>query len=173
MKRLSFVANRQARSLAGGKSNLVGVMVPDLGTGYIGEIIRGIDAELAESNYDLMLFTTHRAAVKEANYVANLAQDTVDGLLLVLPRNPVDYIGTLEERNFPYVLIDHQGMVRIVRRLVLPTGRERITPRITQSNWAISPSGLSLAGWILGQQWIVLKGTKMRFVTTIFPSDLN
>jgi LacI family transcriptional regulator len=109
MKSLNFVANRQARSLAGGSSNLIGVMVPDLGTGYIGEIIRGIDAELAETNYDLMLFTTHRAAVKEANYVANLVQDTVDGLLLVLPRNPVDYMGTLEQRNFPYVLIDHQG----------------------------------------------------------------
>lgn len=109
MKQLDFVANRQARSLAGGKSNLIGVMVPDLGTGYIGEIIRGIDAELVDTNYDLMLFTTHRTAVKEANYVANLAQDTVDGLLLVLPRNPVDYMGTLEERNFPFVLIDHQG----------------------------------------------------------------
>jgi LacI family transcriptional regulator len=109
MERLNFVANRQARSLAGGRSNLIGVMVPDLGTGYIGEIIRGIDAELFDTSYDLMLFTTHRAAVKEANYVANLVQDTVDGLLLVLPRNPVDYIGTLEARNFPYVLIDHQG----------------------------------------------------------------
>lgn len=109
MKELDFVANRQARSLAGGKSNLVGVLVPDLGTGYIGEIIRGIDAELVETGYDLMLFTTHRTAVKEANYVANLAQDTVDGLLLVLPRNPVDYTGTLEQRKFPFVLIDHQG----------------------------------------------------------------
>lgn len=109
MKRLSFVANRQARSLAGGKSNLIGVMVPDLGTGYIGEIIHGIDAELAETTYDLMLLTTHRAAVKEANYVINLAQQIMDGLLLVLPRNPVDYMGTLEERSYPYVLIDHQG----------------------------------------------------------------
>lgn len=108
-KELGYVANRQARGLKGRKTNVIGVLVPDLGTGYIGEIMRGIDAELALSQLDLMLFTTHRTAVKEANYVANMVQDMVDGLLLVLPRNPADYTGTLARRNFPFALIDHQG----------------------------------------------------------------
>jgi len=110
MQQLGFVANRQARSLAGGKTNSVGVLVPDLGTGYIGEIIRGIDAELSLSGIDLILYTTHRTASKEANFVANLATGMVDGLLLVLPRNPADFIGNLTQRNFPFVLIDHQGI---------------------------------------------------------------
>ncbi|MGB8211923.1 MAG: LacI family DNA-binding transcriptional regulator [Anaerolineales bacterium] len=109
MERLGFVANRQARSLAGGKSHSIGVLVPDLGTGYIGEIIRGIDAELSLTDLDLILYTTHRTASKEASYVANLATGMVDGLLLVLPRNPVDFIGNLTQRKFPFVLIDHQG----------------------------------------------------------------
>ncbi|HTX91232.1 MAG TPA: LacI family DNA-binding transcriptional regulator [Anaerolineales bacterium] len=109
MQELGFVANRQARSLAGGKSNSIGVLVPDLGTGYIGEIIRGIDAELSLTDLDLILYTTHRTASKEANYVANLARGMVDGLLLVLPRSPADFIGTLTQQSFPFVLIDHQG----------------------------------------------------------------
>jgi LacI family transcriptional regulator len=109
MERLGFVANRQARSLAGGKSNTIGVLVPDLGTGYIGEIIRGIDAELSLSSLDLVLYTTHRTASKEANFVADLATGMVDGLLLVLPRRPVDFIGNLTQRKFPFVLIDHQA----------------------------------------------------------------
>ena len=112
MQRLGYVANRQARSLAGGKSNSIGVLVPDLGTGYIGEIIRGIDAELSLTDLDLILYTTHRTATKEANYVANLATGMVDGLLLVLPRSPADFIGNLTQRNFPFVLIDHQGAGR-------------------------------------------------------------
>jgi LacI family transcriptional regulator len=122
MQRLNFVANRQARSLAGGKSNTIGVLVPDLGTGYIGEIIRGIDAELSLTDLDLILYTTHRTASKESNYVANLATGMVDGLLLVLPRNPSDFIGILTERKFPFVLIDHQG-----------TGRE--CPAVGATNW--------------------------------------
>jgi LacI family transcriptional regulator len=58
------------------------------------------------------LYTTHRTASKEANYVANLATGMVDGLLLVLPRSPVDFIGNLTQRKFPFVLIDHQGAGR-------------------------------------------------------------
>jgi len=122
MEQLGFVANRQARSLAGGKSGAIGLLVPDLGTGYIGEIIRGIDAELTLQELDLILYTTHRTASKEANYVANLAQGMVDGLLVVLPRNPADYVGTLTQRNFPFVLIDHQG-----------TGKE--CPAVGATNW--------------------------------------
>lgn len=122
MSRLGFVANRQARSLAGGKTNTIGMLVPDLGTGYIGEIIRGVDAELGLVGYDLMLYTTHRTPAKEANYVANLAQGMVDGLLMVLPRNPVDFVGELTRRDFPFVLIDHQG-----------TGRE--CPAVGATNW--------------------------------------
>jgi len=109
MREMGYVANRQARSLKGSKTNVIGVLAPDLGTGYIGEIMRGIDSELALSQLDLMLFTTHRTAIKEANYVANMGQGMVDGLLLVLPRNPADYTGTLTRSNFPFVLIDHQG----------------------------------------------------------------
>jgi LacI family transcriptional regulator, galactose operon repressor len=112
MQKLGFVANRQARSLAGGKSNSIGVLVPDLGTGYIEEIIRGIDAELSLNDLDLIVYTTHRTASKEASYVANLAKGMVDGLLLVLPRSPADFIGNLTERKFPFVLIDHQGVGR-------------------------------------------------------------
>jgi len=109
MSEMGYVANRQAQSLKSSKTNVIGVLVPDLGTGYIGEIMRGIDSELALSQLDLMLFTTHRTAIKEASYVANLVQGMVDGLLLVLPRNPADYTGTLARRSFPFVLIDHQG----------------------------------------------------------------
>ncbi len=106
---LGYVANRQARGLKGMKTNVIGVLVPDLATSYIGEILHGIDAELALHEYELMLFTTHRTATKEASYVANMVQGMVDGILLVLPRSLADYTGTLTEHNFPFVLIDHQG----------------------------------------------------------------
>jgi LacI family transcriptional regulator len=107
-KELGYVANRQARGLKRRKTNTIGVLVPNLGSGYIGEIMRGIDNELEVNQLDLMLFTTQRMADKEAKYVANMMQGMVDGLLFLIPRSPSDYIGTLVERNFPFVLIDNQ-----------------------------------------------------------------
>ena len=122
MEELGYVVNKQARILAGGRSQTIGVLVPDLGTGYVGEIMRGIDAELSLNDLDLVLYTTHRIANKEANYIANLAKGVVEGLLLLLPRNPVDNIGSLIQRNFPFVLIDHHG-----------TGRD--CPAVGATNW--------------------------------------
>jgi LacI family transcriptional regulator len=109
IRRLGYTVNQQARNLAVGRSHIVGLLVPDLGTGYIGEIIRGIDEALAVARYDLMLYTTHRRKTKESAYVTSLTQGMTDGLLMVLPRDPQEYLISLRERHFPYVLIDHQG----------------------------------------------------------------
>lgn len=113
MTRLGYVVNQQARSLAGGKSQVVGLVVPGVDSSYIGEIIRGIDDELASVSYDLMLYTSHRRKTRESTYVATLTQGLADGLLLVLPRDPGAYIEALHRRSFPFVLIDHQGVDEI------------------------------------------------------------
>lgn len=110
IKRLGYTTNLQARSLRAGRSRLIGLVVRDLGTGYIGEIIRGVDSELMASKYDLMLYTTHRSQTKESAYVTALTRGMTDGLLLVLPRHPETYLKTLRQRKFPHVLIDHQGI---------------------------------------------------------------
>jgi LacI family transcriptional regulator len=110
MTRLGYVVNQQARSLAGGKSQVVGLLVPGVDSGYIGEIIRGVDEELTNASYDLMLYTSHQRKTRESTYVATLTQGLADGLLLVLPRAPGAYIETLRQRRFPFVLIDHQGI---------------------------------------------------------------
>jgi LacI family transcriptional regulator len=111
--KLGYVVNQQARSLAGGRSQVVGLLVPSLDTGYIGEIVRGIDEELSSASYDLMLYTAHRRKTRESTYVATLTQGMADGLLLVLPREPSAYLETLRRRGFPYVLVDHQGIDEI------------------------------------------------------------
>ncbi|MCB0255559.1 MAG: LacI family DNA-binding transcriptional regulator, partial [Anaerolineae bacterium] len=49
LQRMGYVANRQARSLRTGRSQMIGLLVRDLGTGYIGQIISGVDAEIAET----------------------------------------------------------------------------------------------------------------------------
>lgn len=109
VERLGFVANQQARSLAGGPSQVIGLLLHGVNTGYSDEILRGIDAELEAANYDLLLYTTHRRKLKESAYVGTITRGMADGLLLLLPRNSAEYLDSLSARNFPYILIDHQG----------------------------------------------------------------
>lgn len=107
MAQLGYVANVQARSLAGGESRVVGLLVDYLSSSYMDEIIRGIDGALDAENYDLMLYTTHRRKTKESAYVTKLTRRLADGLLLILPRNAAAYLDTLRQRQFPHVLIDY------------------------------------------------------------------
>ena len=109
MDKLGYVANVKARSLAGGRSQMLGLLLYDFESSYQVEIVRGIDAEVSALNYDLMLYTTHHRRQKESTLVAKLTQGLVDGLLIVLPSNLEAYLEDLDGRNFPYVLIDHAG----------------------------------------------------------------
>lgn len=110
MTRLGYQANLHARSLAGGPSNVIGLLVVDLTTQYVGEIIRGIDEVLTAKQYELMLYTTHRRKRKESAYANMMARGLTDGLLILLPRDPEAYLRSLREREFPYVLIDQFGI---------------------------------------------------------------
>ncbi len=103
---LGYVANLHARSLVGGRSQIIGLLVPNLDNGYVGTITQGIDKELARANYDLMLYTSHRHPGKESFYVNAIANGLTDGLLLVAPLVPTAYLEALRKQDFPYVLID-------------------------------------------------------------------
>ncbi len=105
-ERLGYVANIQARSLAGGKTQIIGLLVPGLDNGYITEIVSGIDQELVDSGYDMMLYTTHRFRGRESLYVKTIANGLADGLILIVPQDSRSYLEGLPTRDFPYVLVD-------------------------------------------------------------------
>jgi LacI family transcriptional regulator len=108
LDRMGYVANRQARSLRTGRSQMVGLLARDLGTGYIGQIIAGIDAEVAETEYEVLLFTTHHKA-RAPEYVATFVGGMADGILLILPYEIEAYSEMLNRRRYPHVLIDYEG----------------------------------------------------------------
>lgn len=110
--RLGFVANMQARGLAGGRTRIIALIVPNLDNSYVGTIMQGIDQELVRANYDLMLYTSHWRRDKESFYVNILASGLPEGLLLVAPLVPANYLDALRERNIPYVLIDQEDVTQ-------------------------------------------------------------
>lgn len=109
-EKLGYVPNPQARSLAGGRSNLIGVLVPGIDNGYISELVRGIDEELAKSDYNLIVYTTRRQTGRESVYAATIMNGAADGLLLVVPMVSASYLPLLREHQFPLVMIDQSDM---------------------------------------------------------------
>jgi LacI family transcriptional regulator len=107
MQRLGYVANRQARGLAGGRSRMIGLLVHELGSSYFTQVIRGIDAAVANIGYDLVLYTSHARVEAEARHALELATGPVDGIIFVLAVDPVNYVETLRQRGMPFVMLDH------------------------------------------------------------------
>jgi len=103
---LGYVANLHARGLAGGRSQIIGLLLPGLDNGHIGEVIRGVDQELARASYHPMMHTTHRRKSKESLYVNAITNGLTDGLLLNVPLVLADYLDALRQQNFTHVLID-------------------------------------------------------------------
>jgi LacI family transcriptional regulator len=110
MQRLGYVPNLQARKLAGGRSHVIGLVLHDVWSAYVLEILRGVDEELAAAKYDLMLYTSRQRASNESAFVTTLTQGLADGLLLLLPRGLEKYLQRLRQQHFPFVLIDHEGV---------------------------------------------------------------
>ena len=103
---LGYVVNRQARSLAGGSHQVVGLLVHGLESDYFGQILKGVDEALAQAGFEMMLFTTHRHRDKEIGHATKMMQGLTDGLLIVSPESHQEYIRNLQEKAVPFVLVD-------------------------------------------------------------------
>jgi LacI family transcriptional regulator len=70
------------------KNDLIGLVVPDIGFPYSIEIMKGINRAIAESPFDLLLYTTGdiqkaNIAAREQQYVSLLSNSITDGVIIV------------------------------------------------------------------------------------------
>src|SRR5664279_1233239 len=107
MADLGYVTHVSARTLASGRSGVVGLLALGLDSPFFLGVIQGVDQQVSIAEYDFMLCTTHDRREKEAEYVARLSNGMVDGWLIIRPRGLPDYVEQLRAARFPFVLIDY------------------------------------------------------------------
>ncbi len=105
--RTGYTTNMVAKGLAGGRTNTVGVLIPDLATQYMGEIVRGVSNELRQAGME-MLISTALDTNRERNQL-HFLQDLTDGLILILPHSDDDELQIAQRDGKPVVMVDHRG----------------------------------------------------------------
>ncbi len=105
VEKLGYVVNQQARSLAGGNSRLIGLVIADFLGSYMGDIARAIEAELLANDYDIAIFPTRADPKRERDQIERNMTGLVDGLIVTLVSPPEEYLDMLSQRGVPYVLI--------------------------------------------------------------------
>ena len=106
MEELGFAPSPAARRLSLGRTLTVGVVVSFLTRPQAAERIRGVDAVLADSEFDLVIYNVE-SVQKRDHYLGTLAQSQrTDGLLVMsLPPTP-DVVAVLRQAPVPIVFID-------------------------------------------------------------------
>lgn len=118
-KKHNYQPNIIAQSLAGNKTNLIGVIVTDISNPFFAELIEEIEASAADKGYSIMLFNSDYDREREKKYMELLRRYNVDGALLVPTSNTKEAIKeygtydlplvsvTLDLRNIDSVYISH------------------------------------------------------------------
>ena len=104
---LGYVANRAARSLAAGRSESVGVIVPDPGSRLFGDpllprLLRGIGEELSANGLQMVLFAP-QSAIDVQRLEQYLVGGHVDAVLLLALHESDSLPVRLQARGIPMV----------------------------------------------------------------------
>lgn len=104
-----FVPSIAASGLAGGRSRLLGVLIPSLTWPLMPEVMRGIGELVEQTAYELVLYTMSQTQDRSAVIDRILAAKLTSGLLAVFPGQSTDHLNWLHDQGFPVVMIDDQG----------------------------------------------------------------
>lgn len=104
---LDYKPNEVARSLVTKKSNLIGVIVEDIGSNFISQILRGVEEVGRMYKYDILLSSSYGDQESEMKFANLLAQKQVEGIIVIsnLHNPKLEY--KLEESKIPYVIISN------------------------------------------------------------------
>ncbi len=100
-----YVPNPLARSLVTKKSQLIGVIVPDISDFFMGELLNGIEEVGKIYNYDIVLCNSYGEPDEELKYINLLKSKQVAGIIFVSWKMNQDHVDVIEKANIPAVYI--------------------------------------------------------------------
>ncbi len=111
-----YAPNPVARSLVMKKSQLIGVVVPDISNFFIGEILSGIEEIGKMYGYDILLCSTYGDLSQEIRYLNLLRAKQVEGIVLMTWNLQEDLVNCISNMDIPVVLIN-----RNTSKLLIPS----------------------------------------------------
>lgn len=108
MEELGYHPSSAARSLAKGKTGVIGLLLPGLNDDFFNNVVKAINARLIENGYFLAISLEDEAEGNPRMSHYLFQEKRVDGIILLSPLLEDDYIIELKKRNIPFVLLDNQ-----------------------------------------------------------------
>lgn len=103
IKSCNYYANAHARTLASGRSNIIGLLVSDISNPFFPELVKSIEDAAFECGYNVILVNTNYDAKRAADYVRRLIELNVAGVALMTTELDSKLIDELAARKVPVV----------------------------------------------------------------------
>jgi len=106
VKELDYHPDQRARALRLGKSNTVGLIIPDISNSFFANIAKSIEEESYNAGYTLVVCVSNEDQEKEVHFVNNLTSRGIDGLVIAPVQDSYSHLVRLKKKKYPFVLID-------------------------------------------------------------------
>ncbi|MEL7658712.1 MAG: LacI family DNA-binding transcriptional regulator, partial [Bacillota bacterium] len=83
VKQMNYKPNSIARSLILNKTNLIGVVVPDVSNSFHAQLLYGIESYAAQADYSVIICNVYRNWDKQQKYFNLMMERHVDGIILL------------------------------------------------------------------------------------------
>jgi len=157
-EKYKYKPNAVALSLLQSKTNVIGVIIPELVHYFFSSVISGIEELAFESGYQVMIFQSNESDEREKAIIQAMITSRVDGILISLSKQTRDFshLANLEKMGIPIVFFDRacdeipvhrviiddeEGAYKVVSHLIL-TGRTRIAHLAGPQNLQIGKNRL-------------------------------
>ena len=103
IERFEYHPNAHARTLASGRSNMIGLLVSDISNPFFPELIKSIETAAFERNYNVILLNTNYDPARAADYVRRLSELNVAGVALMTSELDADLFQQITQRRVSVV----------------------------------------------------------------------
>lgn len=108
VEQMNYKPNSIARSLILNKTNLIGVVVPDVANSFQAQLLAGIEEYAAQSDYGVIICNVYRDRAKPQKYFNILIERHVDGIILLHEASPEKIFSVQEKSSTPLVFASVQ-----------------------------------------------------------------
>ncbi|MCD1146705.1 LacI family transcriptional regulator [Peptoniphilus sp. KCTC 25270] len=103
---LDYKPNEVARSLVTKKSNLIGVIVSDIGNSYVSQVLRGVEEIGRMYQYDILLSSSYGDPEVEVKFAKLFSRKQVEGIIIISEILNQKLLYKLDEFKIPCVVIN-------------------------------------------------------------------
>lgn len=103
---IGYRPNSAARSLISNKTNMIGLIIPDITNQYYSYVSKGVSTYLEPLDFGLILCNSDRNPRNEKKYIDFLTQKRVDGIILMPIQSEAEEYKVLSQ-TVPFIQVDN------------------------------------------------------------------